>query len=96
MNWPEKCKAVRPFPAGSESHLQLGNHYVGTLAVHAFPLRKLINGSLQSNTPHTKHQRSAPQRVKFNDRRDLNPILRPVKPIAKPRCLGQDLQQLGI
>lgn len=34
-----KSEVVRPLPSGCEIHLQLGEHYVGTLAVHAFPPR---------------------------------------------------------
>ena len=97
-NWSEQSEVARPSQAGFKSHLQLGIHpyssrYLGGTCISSVRAHQRIPAE---RYPTPKHRRPAPQRVKFNDRRDLNPILRHVNTIAKPRCLGQDLQQRGI
>lgn len=65
----DEGEVMGPIQAGYETQLQLRDTawIPSTLAVHAFPPYKLINGSLLRHTPHTKHQCPAPQRVKFDD-----------------------------
>jgi hypothetical protein len=64
-------------------------------------LHSLRASSLMDPRKATPHPPSTnvqpPQRVKFNDRRDLlcKPNLEACQAISKPRCLGQDPQQQG-